>query len=279
MNEASSKSDDQLARICAQTRANILRMCHKEGMSHVGSAFSMVEILVALYFRVMRIDPADPKSPERDIFILSKGHSCAGLYNVLAQAGFFPQGRLGEYCKFKKGMGGHPDLHMLPGVEVCSGSLGHGLPLAIGMAIAAKRDGRDKRIFVLMGDGELDEGTVWEAAMAAAHYKLDNLIAIVDRNGLQADSRTEVAMSLEPLDAKWLSFGWNVETVDGHDLGRLVEVLRKMRQTPCPDKPGLVIAKTVKGKGVSFMEDQQAWHFNKPTAEDLSKGLEELGCQ
>lgn len=262
--------------LCREVRKNVIKMAYEKKMSHVGSAFSMVEILVTLYFEILNIDPKNPKSHDRDIFILSKGHACIALYNVLAMAGFFSVDRLNTYCEFGSGMGGHPDRHELPGVETCTGSLGHGLSLGIGMAIASRYDKRNNRIVVLMGDGELDEGSVWEAAMAGAHYKLDNIIAIIDRNNLQADSRTEEAMALEPLDLKWKSFGWNVKTVDGHDLSELGRTLKEIYNSPHSGKPSLIIARTVKGKGVSFIEDQQAWHFNIPTGQDVEKAFKEL---
>ncbi len=270
------KSYREIETICKQIRRNIVTMSCEKRTSHVGSAFSMVEILAVLYFAVLRIDPTNPKAPDRDIFILSKGHACLALYNVLALAGFFPIERLATYCEFGSGMGGHPERHLLPGVEVCSGALGHGLSMAVGMALASKRDGIQNRVVVLMGDGELQEGSIWEASMAASHYGLDNLIAIVDRNHLQADSRTEEVMSLEPLDMKWRSFGWNVALADGHNMPQLSDVLREMYNTPKPGVPNVLIARTVKGKGVSFMEDNQAWHFNVPTPDEVSKALEEL---
>ena len=267
---------DEMKRICIETRRNIVRMAHEKKMSHVGSAFSMVEILVTLYLDVLNIDPSDAKSSQRDVFILSKGHACIALYNVLAFAGFFPVERLKTYCEFDGGMGGHPDRHILPGIEACTGSLGHGLSLGVGLAIAGKHDKQNRKVVVLMGDGELDEGSVWEAAMAASHYKLDNMIAIVDRNGLQADSRTEETMALESLEMKWKSFGWHAEQVDGHNLCELSNVLGKLYNMPGAGSPNVVIARTVKGKGVSFMEDEQAWHFNVPDEKEMNRALEEL---
>jgi transketolase len=265
-----------LETLCKEVRKSIIKMCHEKRMSHVGSAFSMVEILVTLYFGILRVNPEKPKDPNRDIFILSKGHACIALFNVLARRGFFPVEQLKTYCDFNSAMGGHPDRHLLPGIEICSGALGHGFSVGIGMAIASRYDKKDNKVVVLMGDGELDEGSVWEGIMAASHYKLDNLIAIVDRNGLQADSRTEEAMALEPLIAKWKSFGWNVQTIDGHNLSQLNKTLKDIYNIPQKGIPNVVIARTIKGKGVSFIEDQQAWHFNIPTQEDVEMALKEL---
>lgn len=266
-----------LEEYCREIRRNIVKMACEKKMSHVGSAFSIVEILVSLYFNILRIDPKNPRAKGRDIFILSKGHACLALYNTLAMAGFFPPERLSDYCEFEKGMGGHPDRRHLPGIEACTGALGHGLPIGIGMAVAGRFDAKRNKVVVLMGDGELNEGSVWEGALAAAQYRLDNIVVIIDRNGLQADSRTEDAMKLEPLDLKWKSFGWHVETVDGHNIAEITETLKRIYDVPERGVPNIVIAMTVKGKGVSFMENNQAWHFNIPSKADLEKALKELG--
>lgn len=271
------RSLSELKALCNQVRKNIITMAHDKKMAHVGSAFSMVEILVTLYFDILNIDPKNPKFPDRDIFILSKGHACIALYNVLALRGFFPMERLKTYCVFKSGLGGHPDRRRLPGIEACTGALGHGLPIGIGMAVASRCDAKRNKVVVLMGDGELNEGSVWEGALAAAQYRLDNIVVIIDRNGLQADSRTEDVMKLEPLDLKWKSFGWHVETVDGHNMAEITETLKKIYDVPERGLPNIVIARTVKGKGVSFMENNQAWHFNIPSQADLEKALKELG--
>ena len=270
---------DGLKETCREVRKSVLQMAHAAGMAHVGSCFSMVDILAVLYSTVLNVDPNKPEDPDRDIFILSKGHAALALYNILAAAGFFPKEKLAEYCKYEAGIGGHPERRNLPGVEATTGALGHGLPIGIGIALASRHDKLNNKVVVLMGDGEQDEGTVWEAAMAAAHYKLDNLIAITDRNMLQADSPTEQAMALGRLDAKWESFGWNVETVDGHDLEMLGDALGKAYRDPKKGMPHMIIARTIKGKGVSFMENEQAWHFNIPTAQDVANGLNELNQQ
>ena len=228
------------------------------GCGHPGGAFSSIETMVALYFGVMKIDPRDPKWDKRDRFILSKGHSSIGLYTVLHLRGFLSKDALLTFRQDNSMLCGHPDMHKVPGVEMSTGSLGHGLSVGIGLAYAAKLDKKKHKVFVLMGDGETQEGSVWEAAMAASHYKLDNLIAIVDRNMIQIDGFTEDIMALEPYKAKWEAFGWQVRQINGHDISKIVHALQ---QAPFrKGKPSLIIAKTTKGKGISFMENNPEWH-------------------
>jgi transketolase len=236
----------------------------------------MVEIAAALYFGALRLDPQNPRHPDRDRFLLSKGHACTTLYAALAERGFFPVSRLDEYYRLDSLLGGHP-VNGLPGIEASTGSLGHGLPMAAGMALAGKMDNRGHLVFTVLGDGETQEGSVWEAAMAAAHYRLDNLVAVIDRNGLEIDGPTETVMALEPLAAKWESFGWDVRTVDGHDPAALVRVLRPAPFSP--GKPSVIIAKTVKGKGVDFIENRKEWHHRAPDPGQAQEALRQLEGQ
>lgn len=264
-----------LESIAREIRCDIVKMVHEAGSGHPGAALSCVEIVTALYFNVMRIDPANPRWPERDRFILSKGHACPVQYAALARRGFFPVEELSTLRRINSKLQGHPDMNKTPGVDMTAGSLGNGLSCGVGMAIAAKMDGLLSRIYVLLGDGEVQEGAVWEAAMAAAHYKLDNLVAIVDSNGLQLDGFVCDVMDIEPLADKWRSFRWNVINCDGHDFEELIGAFRSAEQ--CKGRPTAIIADTTKGKGVSFMENQCDWHGRWPTEEETSKALNELG--
>ncbi|MGJ8455569.1 transketolase [Pseudothermotoga sp. U03pept] len=257
----------------AQIRKKLLQMIYQAKTGHTGGSLSCVDILVSLYFGVMRIDPKNPHLPDRDRFVMSKGHSVEALYAVLAQAGFFSEDELGTYCAFNSRLTGHPTTKV-PGVEVNTGALGHGLAVGVGMALAGKIDKKNYKVYVLMGDGELDEGSVWEAAQVAAHYKLDNLIAIVDRNKLQISGFTEEVVRLENLEKKWESFGWKVLQVDGHDIDGLIDVFKSIPTAPY--LPHIVIAHTVKGKGVSFIENKKEWHHHVPSEEELRKAMEEL---
>lgn len=255
-------------------RRELLKMIARAKTGHTGGALSTVDILVALYYEVMDIGQPGSCQTGRDHFILSKGHSCEGLYCILADLGFFAQEELQTFCQFGTRLTGHPTRH-IPGIEVNTGSLGHGLSIGVGMALAARMDRLSSRVYVLLGDGELAEGSVWEAAMAAANYGLDHLIAIVDRNGLQISGPTEEIMRLEPLVDKWRAFGWEVREVNGHDIGLLVE---NLAQAPWrKGAPNLLIAYTQKGRGVSFMEGSYRWHHRVPTDEELSRALAELG--
>lgn len=265
----------QLESIARQIRCDIIRMVHAAGSGHPGAALSTVEIVTALYFHAMNIDPAKPRMRERDRFILSKGHACPVHYAALARRGFFPVEELGTLRRIDSKLQGHPDMNKTPGVDMTSGSLGNGLSCGVGMALVAKLDKLPSRIYVVLGDGEIQEGTVWEGAMTAAHYQLDNLVAIVDNNGLQLDGYTCDVMNIEPIADKWASFGWNVAQVDGHDLGALIGAFEQAKRIA--SKPTVVIADTTKGKGVSFMEDQCDWHGRWPTDEETKQALEELG--
>lgn len=236
---------------------------------------SVIEILTVLFFDgVLNVDPSQPKKDGRDYLLFSKGHASSALYSALAERGFFPVEELKTYKQMGSRLAGH-SLKSIPGVELATGSLGHGLPVGNGIALAAKHDGQPFRTFVVMGDGECQEGSVWEAAMAAAHYKLDNLVAIVDRNGVQEDGPTEQIMALEPFADKWRAFGWAVREVNGHDVEDLSQALHAVPFVP--GKPSLVIAKTVKGKGVSFAENTNAWHYGKLTEDQRKQALTDLG--
>ena len=255
-------------------RRYIILMTAAAGSGHPGGALSATDIVTALYFAVLRLDPKRPDDPDRDRFVLSKGHAAPLLYAALAVKGFFPQQELMTLRKLGSRLQGHPDMRKLPGVEMSTGSLGQGLSAANGMALAARLDGRDYRVYVLLGDGECQEGQIWEAAMAAAHYKLDNLTAFLDYNGLQIDGPVEEVMSLGPVADKWRAFGWHVIEIDGHNFQQILDAVAEAKETK--GKPTMIIARTVKGKGVSFMENQVDWHGTAPKAEQASKALEEL---
>jgi transketolase len=256
-------------------RQTCLRMVHAAKMGHPGGDLSAADIVAALYFRVLSVNPANPADPGRDRFILSKGHASAVLYATLAEAGFFPASWLTTYMQPLSALNGHPDRNKVPGVEANTGPLGHGLPIAVGAALAGKMSGAAFRTFVLTGDGELQEGSNWEAAMAASHFALDRLTVIVDRNGLQQGDLTERTMSLEPLADRWRAFGWGVAEVDGHDIPALVQMFETLPLAP--GKPNCVIARTHKGRGVSFIEDRVEWHHRVPTDAELERALAELG--
>jgi len=268
MNEA-----NLLRRKAIELRKNLVQMIFDAKSGHTGGSLSSLDILTVLYYAILRVDTADPAWPDRDRFVLSKGHSVEGYYNILADKGFFPREELKSFCKFKTRLIGHPNVKV-PGVEMNTGALGHGLSAATGMALAGKMDGKDYRTFVLMGDGELAEGSVWEGAMAAANYGLDNLTAIIDRNRLQISGDTEKVMRLENLKGKWAEFGWaNVET-DGHDLAQLLETFRHLPLEK--GKPSMIIANTIKGKDISFMENVAKWHHGVPSEAQLSQAFAEL---
>lgn len=264
----------ELRRIARNLRRDILITITEAGSGHPGGSLSELEILTTLYYCILRHDPQDPSWPDRDRFILSKGHACAGLYAVLAHRGYFPLEDLKTFRKVGSHLQGHAHIGT-PGVEMSSGSLGQGLSFAIGVALAGRVDGRSYRTYALLGDGECDEGQVWEAAMAAAHYKVDTLTAIVDRNGIQNDRFTSEVMELEPLDDKWRAFGWRVLQVNGHSLPALLRAFCRAQETR--GRPTVIIARTVKGKGVSFMENNPAFHGRAPTREQLAQALQELG--
>ena len=263
----------ELRRIARALRRDILLSIAEAGSGHPGGSLSEVEVLASLYYRVLRHDPRNPSWPERDRFILSKGHACPGLYAVLAHRGYFPLEDLSTFRKFGSHLQGHAHIGTL-GVEMSSGSLGQGLSFAIGVALAGRIDSRSYRTYVLLGDGECDEGQVWEAAMAAAHYKVDTLTAIIDRNGIQNDRFTSEVMELEPLVDKWRAFGWRVLQVNGHSFPSLLGAFHRAQETK--GRPTVIIARTVKGRGVSFMENNPAFHGKAPTKEQLAQALQEL---
>lgn len=256
-------------------RRHILRMIAGAGSGHPGGSLSSVELVAALYFAVMRLDPERPGWPDRDRFVLSKGHAAPVLYAALAERGFFPVEELASLRRFGSRLQGHPDMTKTPGVDASTGSLGQGLSIAVGMALAARLDGSSRKVYCLLGDGELQEGQVWEAAMAAAHYGLGNLIACVDYNGVQLDGPLAQIMSIQPLAAKWQAFGWRAQEIDGHDMAAVLAALEEARTTHGP--PSVIIARTVKGKGVSFMEGSHKWHGAAPDRAQLAQALAEVG--
>jgi len=262
--------------LAKRIRLATLRMICNARSSHVGSGFSMAELLAVLYARILKVDAKNPEWAERDRFILSKGHACAPLYAVLAERGFFPKEWLEEFYVDGGRLAGHATHVGVPGVEISTGSLGHGLPIACGMALAGKRDGGAHRIFTLLSDGECDEGSNWEAALFAGHHKLDNLIVIIDYNKIQSLGTVAEVLQLEPFAAKWQAFGWAVREIDGHNLEEIEGFLKKVPLEK--DRPSCVIAHTIKGKGVSFMENKLLWHYRSPDADEMAKALAELGA-
>jgi transketolase len=244
------------------------------GSGHPGGSLSAVELITVLYFTKLRHNPRDPLWPDRDRMVFSKGHGCPLWYAVLAECGYFPKEELRTLRKFGSILQGHPDKLRTPGVDISSGSLGQAFSAACGMAAAGKIDKKDYRIYVLLGDGEIQEGQVWEAAMSASHYKLDNLCAILDYNGFQIDGRTADVMNIEPLTNKWEAFGWNVISIDGHDINQITSAYNKAEKTK--EKPTIIIAKTVKGKGVSFMEHTSDWHGKTPNKDESEKAMKEI---
>lgn len=260
-----------LRQLAQAIRIKSLEMVHRANASHIGSALSIVDILAVLYGKVLNYRKLDPLHPQRDRFILSKGHACVAVYAALSEIGFISPEELLTYGQDFSWLMNHIS-HKVPGVEFSTGSLGHGLPFALGKAMAAKQQQESWRSYVLLGDGEMDEGSNWEALMFAAHHKISNLIAIIDCNNLQSLTTTSLTLSLEPLPEKLISFGCDVKEVDGHDYGQLIKAL-----TDCHiDKPRVVIAKTIKGKGVSFMENKVEWHYKSPSDSELSMALSEL---
>ncbi len=270
-------TNDDLRKIASKVRADVLRATTEAGSGHPGGSLSATDILVTLYWRVLRHDPKNPRWADRDRFILSKGHAAPALYAVLAERGYFPKQEMHNLRVHGSMLQGHPDATRTPGVEVSSGSLGNGLSVSSGVASALKIDGSKSRVYCLLGDGECDEGLVWEAAMFAAHRGLDNLTAIVDRNGLQIDGPTEKVVSLEPLCDKWAAFGWHVIGVDGHDHAKLLSAFEQAKCTA--GKPTVVVADTIKGKGVSFMEGVVAFHGKACTPAELETACRELEGQ
>ncbi len=250
-------------------------MVHRADASHIGSSLSMADLLAVLYGGAMRIDPAKPNDPDRDRFVLSKGHGAAAVYACLAARGFFPESWLATYCEDGSRLSGHLTHYGVPGVEVSTGSLGHGLPLACGMALAGMRQRRPYRVFAMLSDGECDEGATWEAALFAPHHQLENLVVIIDYNRIQSFGRVEDVLDLEPFAEKWQAFGWGVRAVNGHDHNQIGGCLS---QVPFEKgRPSLLLAHTIKGKGVPFMEDRLEWHYKSPNAQQLDEALEAVG--
>lgn len=268
-----SRSPSELAALSLRIRRTVLQMAYRSHSGHIGSAFSCIDLLVALYFGSLRLDPASAKHPDRDRFILSKGHACSALYAVLSERGFFPPEMLEQYLQEGSTLPGHPSL-LLSGIEASTGSLGHGLGIGTGIALAAQREGKSHRTVVMISDGECDEGSTWEAALFAAHWKLSNLLCIIDENKIQGFGRTQDVLTLEPLAEKWRAFGWDVLEVDGHDHGKILEALADDRAKKI--RPRVIIAHTVKGKGVSFMEDTVDWHYWTLSDAQYRKALQEL---
>lgn len=264
----------ELKETARQIRVDVLKMLEAAKTGHPGGSLSMVDLLTVLYFKQMNIDPKNPKSETRDRFILSKGHGAPGLYATLANRGYFPKEELATLRRFKSILQGHPDMKSTPGLDMSSGSLGQGLSVANGMAIAARMQKKEYRVYALVGDGELQEGQIWEAAMSAAHYHLDHVTLIVDYNGLQINGDNEDVMGIKPVDEKFKAFGWNVISCDGHDIGQIVGAFEAA--VACKGKPSVIIAKTVKGKGVSYMENNPAWHGDVPNAEQFKQAFAEL---
>jgi transketolase len=260
-----------------QMRIQILRMLHCAKSGHTGGSLSATDIITALYFHLLRHRPDDPSWPERDRFVLSKGHAAPALYAALAMTGYFDPKELMTLRRLNSCLQGHPDMLKTKGVNASSGSLGQGLSIANGMAMGMRLDGLDSNVYVLLGDGELQEGQVWEAAMTAAHYRLGKVMAIVDNNGLQIDGAVQDIMGIEPLPEKWRAFGWDVQVIDGHDMSQIISALQYARSKKMVDKPSVVIAKTVKGKGVSIFENKVKYHGTPPNDEELAQALKELG--
>lgn len=267
-----TKKYEQLA---AKVRIDVIRAIHSAGSGHPGGSLSAADLVTALYFREMNIDPANPAKADRDKFILSKGHAGPVQYAALAERGYYPVSDMMSLRKLGSRFQGHPNMHKVPGIEMSTGSLGQGISVSVGMALANKLDGNPGRVYTLLGDGELQEGLVWEALMSAAHYGLDNLVAIVDFNGLQIDGKNDDVMTVKPIDEKFKAFGWNAVVIDGHDFAQIFDAFDRARAYK--DKPTAIIAKTHKGKGVSFMEDNPGWHGKAPNAEEAKQAVEELG--
>jgi transketolase len=265
----------ELKEIARKIRVDVIKMTNAAGSGHPGGSLSAAEIFAVLYFNIMNHRPEEPEWSDRDVFILSKGHTCPGLYSAMARSGYFPVEELMTLRKLGSRLQGHPHMCALPGLEASTGSLGQGLSIAVGCALGIRLNKKNSRVYCLMGDGEQQEGQIWEAAMAAVHYKLDNLCGIVDRNRLQIDGFCRDVMDSEPLEKKWESFGWNVMTVDGHDIPALISAFERAKEVK--GKPTVIIADTTKGKGVSFMENVAVWHGQAPNNEETKKALNDLG--
>lgn len=265
---------EKLKEIAKKVRINIIEGVAAAKSGHPGGSLSIADILTVLYFEKMNIKPEEPKWEDRDRLVLSKGHTAPALYGTLAERGFFPKEEIKKLRKFGSMLQGHPDMKSTPGVDMSTGSLGQGLSAANGMALSGKLNKKNHKIYVILGDGEVQEGQVWEAAMSAAHYKLDNVIAILDHNGLQIDGANEEVMNINPIDSKFEAFGWNVIKIDGHDIEAIGNALDKAKLSE--GKPTIIIAETIKGKGVCFMENQAGWHGKAPNEEQRKQAIEEL---
>ena len=270
-----AKSLDELKSISTEIRKDIVKMLTESSSGHPGGSLSATDIMTVLFFKEMNIDPNNEKDPNRDRFVLSKGHAAPVLYSTLARRGYFPVEELSTLRKFKSRLQGHPSIQYLPGIDMSTGSLGQGISAAVGMALAGKIDKKDYRVYTILGDGELEEGQVWEASMCAAHYKLNNLTAFIDFNGLQIDGDITKVMNPCPIDKKFEAFGWNVLVIDGHNYEEIIDAIEKAKE--CKDKPTAVVCKTIKGKGISFMENQAEWHGIAPSREQCEAALKELG--
>lgn len=264
----------QLEEMAITIRCDIIEMIAAAGAGHPGGSLSAADVVTALYFRVMNIDPQNPGWPDRDRFILSKGHACPVWYAALARRGYFDPKHLGTLRRLDSILQGHPDMCKTPGIDMTTGSLGHGLSAGLGMALSAKLRKRDYHVWVIIGDGETQEGSIWEAAMAAAKWNVDNLTAVLDRNHLQNDDSVDTEMPIEPLAEKWRAFGWHVMEIDGHNMREIVEALDCAKRVA--EKPTMIIAETVKGKGVSFMEGVAVWHGKAPCHAEAEQALEEI---
>ena len=269
------KSREYYEKIASKVRCVVIKAVYAAGSGHPGGSLSCADIVTALYFGEMNIDPENPKMEGRDKFVLSKGHAAPVMYAALGERGFYPVSDMMSLRKLGSKFQGHANMHYVPGVEMSTGSLGQGFSVSVGMAIAGKLDASPGRVYALLGDGELQEGIVWEAAMAAAQYKLDNLTAFVDWNGLQIDGANDSVMKVAPVDEKFAAFGWNVIMIDGHDMDQIFDAIDKAKAEK--GRPTVVVAKTVKGKGVSFMENNAGWHGKAPTEEEAKQAVEELG--
>ena len=269
------KTKEELQLTAAEVRKNALTAVYSAKSGHPGGSLSIADVLTYIYFEVMSIDPSNPKKADRDRFVLSKGHCSPALYGVLAERGFFPKEDIKTFRNAHSYLQGHPSMKEVPGVDMSTGSLGQGISAACGMAVSAKLYDDNHRVYTVLGDGELEEGQVWEAAMFAAHYKLDNLCAVVDYNGLQIDGDISKVMSPLPIDEKFAAFGWNVIVIDGHDFDEIASGFKAAAQ--CKGKPTVLVAKCIKGKGVSFMENKAEWHGVAPNKEQYEQAIKELG--
>jgi len=272
-------SIEELKKLAALIRCDIIEMTCTAGAGHPGGSLSATDIVTALYYRVMRIDPANPRWPDRDRFVLSKGHACPVWYSALAERGYFEKKHLGTLRRLGSKLQGHPDMHKCPGIDMSVGSLGQGISAGLGMALAGKLHRKDYHVWVIVGDGEVQEGSVWEAAMSAPKWKLDNFTVIVDRNHLQNDFCVDEQMPIDPLADKWRAFNWHAEEIDGHSMEQVVAALEAARERK--GRPTCIVADTVKGKGVSYMENVAEWHGRAPCFEEACKALDEIrrGCQ